>query len=196
MAAMPSAVPSPSRVSNQIELATSRLVRRARSASTSLQLHQVSRRVPVVRQAISNVVSVDSIVSAAELLLLMAKLIPREYPVFSSHCLSNFSYIFLSFLPKHFSTLSTASLCSFPISSRSFLSMTSGHHFSPGDGSLSLFPSHSRTPSIFPRRHQQAVVVTQSSTADLSIPSPLPSQRRSSYSPSSTAHVRSSPQTP
>ena len=97
MASMPSAVPSPSRVSNQIELATSHLVRRARSASTSLQLHQVSRRVPVVRQAISNVASVDGIVSTAELLLLIAKLIPRSYPVNLRYGLTDISYIFLSF---------------------------------------------------------------------------------------------------
>ena|SRR5271167_177266 len=81
LASMPGAVPSPSRVSNQIELATSRLVRRARSASTSLQLHQVTSRVPLVRQAISNVVSVDGIVTVTELLLLLCKLIPRTYPV-------------------------------------------------------------------------------------------------------------------
>lgn len=81
MASMPSAVPSPARVSNQIELATSRLVRRARTASTSLQLHQVTERVPIVRQAISNVVSVDGIVSLAELTLLLNKIIPRAYPV-------------------------------------------------------------------------------------------------------------------
>ena len=81
LASVPGAVPSPSRVSNQIELATSRLMRRARSASTSLQLHHVSSRVPIVRQAISNVVSVDGIVTVAELLLLLSKLIPRTYPV-------------------------------------------------------------------------------------------------------------------
>jgi hypothetical protein len=85
LANMPSAVPSPSRVSNQIELATSHLVRRARSASTSLQLHQVTSRVPIVRQAISNVVSVDGILTVAELLLLLNKLIPCTYPVFSHY---------------------------------------------------------------------------------------------------------------
>ena len=82
LASMPGAVPSPSRVSNQIELATSHLVRRARSASTSLQLHRVTSRVPVVRQAISNVVSVDGIVTVTELVFLLCKLIPRTYPVF------------------------------------------------------------------------------------------------------------------
>jgi hypothetical protein len=81
LASVPGAVPSPSRVSNQIELATSHLVRRARSASASLQLHQVTSRVPIVRRAISNVVSVDGIVTVAELLLLLSKLIPRTYPV-------------------------------------------------------------------------------------------------------------------
>ena len=81
LASVPGAVPSPSRVSNQIELATSRLMRRARSASTSLQLHRVSSRVPIVRQAISNVVSVDGITTVAELLLLLSKIIPRTYPV-------------------------------------------------------------------------------------------------------------------
>src|SRR5436305_1569201 len=81
MVSVACAVPSPSRVSNQIELATSRLVRRARSASTSLQLHQVTARVPIIRQAISNVVSVDGIVSVAELLLLLNKIVPRSYPV-------------------------------------------------------------------------------------------------------------------
>lgn len=85
LASVPGAAPSPSRVSNQIELATSRLVRRARSASTSLQLHQVTARVPVVRRAISNVVSVDGIVTATELVFLLVKLIPRTYPV--SSCL-------------------------------------------------------------------------------------------------------------
>lgn len=82
---MPGAVPSPSRVSNQIELATSQLVRRARSASTSLRLHEVTDRVPIVRQAVSNVVSVDGIVSVAELLLLLNRLIPRGYPVSLLH---------------------------------------------------------------------------------------------------------------
>ena len=81
LASMPSAVPSPSRVSNQIELATSRFVRRARSASTSLQLHHVTSRVPLVRQAISNVASVDGIVTVTELVFLLCKLIPRTYPV-------------------------------------------------------------------------------------------------------------------
>ena len=83
LANVPSAVPSPSRVSNQIEIATSHIVRRARSASTSLQLHQVTSRVPIVRQAISNVVSVDGIVTVIEILLLLSKLIPLTYPVFS-----------------------------------------------------------------------------------------------------------------
>jgi hypothetical protein len=93
LANIPGAVPSPSRVSNQIELATSHLVRRARSASTSLQLHQVTSRVPIVRQAISNVVSVDGILTVAELILLLHKLIPFTYPVFSSYPrnISNFS---------------------------------------------------------------------------------------------------------
>ena len=95
LASVPGAVPSPSRVSNQIELATSRLVRRARSASTSLQLHQVTSRVPIVRQAISNVVSVDGIVSAAELALLLNKIIPRTYPV-SSLCLNLTYYSYIS----------------------------------------------------------------------------------------------------
>ena len=96
LASMPGAVPSPSRVSNQIELATSRLVRRARSASTSLQLHQVTSRVPIVRQAISNVVSVDGIVTVVELLLLLNKIIPRTYPVSSTYGnLTYCSYIFL-----------------------------------------------------------------------------------------------------
>jgi hypothetical protein len=81
VAAMPDSVPSPARVTNQIEIATSRLVRRARSASTSLQLHQVTSRVPVVRQAVSNVVSVDGIVGLAEITLLLNRLIPRNYPV-------------------------------------------------------------------------------------------------------------------
>ena len=96
LASVPGAVPSPSRVSNQIELATSHLIRRARSASTSLQLHQVSSRVPIVRQAISNVVSVDGMVTVAEFLLLMNKLIPRTYPVYPSYYrLTDDSYIFL-----------------------------------------------------------------------------------------------------
>ena len=99
LANIPGAVPSPSRVSNQIELATSHLVRRARSASTSLQLHQVTSRVPIVRRAVSNVVSVDGIVTVVELLLLLSKLIPCTYPVFApypKHILtSRFSYIFL-----------------------------------------------------------------------------------------------------
>jgi hypothetical protein len=81
LASVPASVPSPSRVTSQIEAATSHLVRRARSASTSLQLHQVTSRVPIVRQAISNVVSVDGIVTLAELALLLNKLIPRTYPV-------------------------------------------------------------------------------------------------------------------
>lgn len=81
ISSMPSSVPSPARVTNQIELATSRLVRRARSASTSLQLHQVTSRVPVVRQAVSNVVSVDGIAGLTEFTLLINKLIPRTYPV-------------------------------------------------------------------------------------------------------------------
>lgn len=81
---MPGAVPSPSRVSNQIELATSRLVRRARSASTSLRLHEVADRVPILRQAVSNVVAVDGIVSVTEILLLLNRLIPRGYPVSTS----------------------------------------------------------------------------------------------------------------
>ena len=84
LAAVPASVPSPSRVTNQIELATSHLVRRARSASQSLQLHQVTSRVPIVRQAVSNVVSVDGIVTLAELALLLNKLIPRTYPVLQS----------------------------------------------------------------------------------------------------------------
>jgi hypothetical protein len=88
LASMPGAVPSPSRVSNQIELATSRFVRRARSASTSLQLHHVTSRVPLVRQAISNVVSVDGITMATELAFLLCKLIPRTYPV-SLHLLQS-----------------------------------------------------------------------------------------------------------
>jgi|SRR5579871_2379493 len=88
MASMPGAVPSPARVSNQIEIATSHLVRRARSASTSLKLHEVTDRMPIVRQAISNVVSVDGIVSTAELALLLNRLIPRTYPVL--HTLSLF----------------------------------------------------------------------------------------------------------
>jgi hypothetical protein len=82
LANVPGAAPSPSRVSSQIELATSHLVRRARSASTSLQLHQVTSHVPMVRRSISNVVSVDGIVSVVELLLLLNKLIPRTYPVY------------------------------------------------------------------------------------------------------------------
>jgi hypothetical protein len=81
VSSIPSSVPSPARVTNQIELATSRLVRRARSASTSLQLHQVTSRVPVVRQAVSNVVSVDGIAGLTEFTLLINKLIPRTYPV-------------------------------------------------------------------------------------------------------------------
>lgn len=81
LASVPASVPSPSRVTNQIELATTRLVRRARSASTSLQLHQVTSRVPIVRQAISNVISVDGIVALAELALLLSELFPRTYPV-------------------------------------------------------------------------------------------------------------------
>jgi hypothetical protein len=81
LASVPASVPSPSRVTNQIELATSHLYRRARSASTSLHLHEVTSRVPIIRQAISNVVSVDGIVSLAELALLLNKLIPRTYPV-------------------------------------------------------------------------------------------------------------------
>src|SRR6202012_2789272 len=83
LASVPGSVPSPSRVTNQIELATSHLYRRARSASTSLHLHEVTNRVPIIRQAISNVVSVDGIVSLAELALLLNKLIPRTYPVCS-----------------------------------------------------------------------------------------------------------------
>jgi hypothetical protein len=85
MSSIPGSVPSPARVTSQIELATSPLVRRARSASSSLQLHQVTSRVPVVRQAVSNVVSVDGIAGLTELTLLMNKLIPRTYPV--SSCL-------------------------------------------------------------------------------------------------------------
>ena len=81
LANVPSAVPSPSRVSQSVERVTTDLYRRARSASTSLQLHQVTSRVPVIRQAVSNVVSVDGIVSVAELLLLLSKLFPRSYPV-------------------------------------------------------------------------------------------------------------------
>jgi SAP domain-containing new25 len=73
--------PSPSRVSTQIEHATRQLVRRARSASSSLHLDKVAVRVPIVRKAISNVVSVDLIASLTELLLLFNKLIPRSYPV-------------------------------------------------------------------------------------------------------------------
>jgi hypothetical protein len=96
LASVPGAAPSPSRVSNQIELATSRLVRRARSASTSLQLHQVTSRVPLVRQAISNVVSVDGIVTVTELVFLLCKLIPRTYPVSPpSFSITYCSYIFL-----------------------------------------------------------------------------------------------------
>src|SRR5438045_7223695 len=81
LANVPGAAPSPSRVSSHIELATSHLVRRARSASTSLQLHQVTSRVPMVRRSMSNVVSVDGIVTVVELVLLLNKLIPRTYPV-------------------------------------------------------------------------------------------------------------------
>jgi len=80
VASMPGA-PSPSRVSAHIEFATQQLVRRARSASTSLQLHQVTDKVPIVRKAISNVISVDLLSSIAELLLLFNKLIPRTWPV-------------------------------------------------------------------------------------------------------------------
>jgi hypothetical protein len=116
---------------------------------------------------------------------------------FTLHCLSNISYTFLSSPPRHLCILSMASLCSFPISSNSFLSMNSGNHSFPGDGSHSLFPSHSRMRSTFPRPHQrEAAVVTKSSRADLSIPSPSPSRRPSSYSLSSTVHVQSSPPMP
>lgn len=80
LASVPGAAPSPSRVSSQIERATSRLVYRARSAS-NLQLRRVTSHVPFLRQWISNVVSVDSIVTLFELLLLLNKLIPRSYPV-------------------------------------------------------------------------------------------------------------------
>ena len=144
MASMPGAVPSPSRVSNQIDLATSRLVRRARSASTSLQLHQVTQRVPVVRQAISNVVSVDTIVSLGELTLLLNKIIPRAYPVSHKLSFANESYISLSFQPNQSCTHSTVNLSSSQISSNSFRSRISG---APSSHGVSLpSPSHSHLP--------------------------------------------------
>ena len=104
LASVPGAAPSPSRVSNQIELATSRLVRRARSASTSLQLHQVTARVPLVRQAVSNVVSLDGLVTVTELVFLLVKLIPRTYPV-SSYSLQSLIVVTSSWdVDKSYST--------------------------------------------------------------------------------------------
>ena len=131
---MPGAVPSPSRVSAQINLATSRLYRRARSASTSLQLHQVTSRVPIVRQAISNVVTVDGIATGAELLMLMNKLIPRTYPVSSppGSMTDRASYIFLEWRLKLFYILSTANHSTFQTSLTSSRSKNSGNHSSLG----------------------------------------------------------------
>jgi len=134
LANVPTAVPSPSRVSASIERATSQFVRRARSASTSLQLHQVTSRVPIIRQAISNVVSVDGIVTSAEVLLLLSKLIPRTYPVFPNcyRIVLMSSYISLISLPSQFYTQSMDNPSSFPISSISSPSRDSGSHSSLG----------------------------------------------------------------
>jgi hypothetical protein len=92
LAEVPQAVPSPSRVTNQIEIATSHLVSRARRASTSLQIHEVTSRVPLFREALSNIISVDGILSSAELLLLSGKLIPPTLPVPSLLSASENSY--------------------------------------------------------------------------------------------------------
>lgn len=163
LAAVPGAVPSPSRVSNQIELATSRLVRRARSASTSLQLHQVTTRVPIIRRAISNVVSVDGIVSGVELLLLFNKLFPRTYPVLSLSSPLTFSYTFLDFHPRPFCIHSMVRQSFSQIFSIFFQPRDSGSHSSLGSLSPLPFPSHLPTPSICPQ-HQPLVVVKLTTT--------------------------------